>query len=95
VNDVREREMPDERAVWRAEAIAVCAALVVLLVAFGGYLALTSLLPNGSDWFARAGSAVAGFWLATRAYRRVLRSQGFEPSGLGVPLRDGGSTTGP
>ena len=94
VNDVSEEAQPDERAVWRAESLAVCAALGVLLVIFGGYLALTALLPDGADWVIRTGSALAGFWLATRAYRGVLRSRGFESTGFGVPLRHDRATTG-
>jgi hypothetical protein len=94
VNDVSEGEQPDERAVWRAESVAVCAALGILLVIFGGYLALTALLPDGADWVVRTGSAAAGLWVATRAYRGVLRSRGFESTGLGVPLPHDRATTG-
>jgi len=89
--DVREEEPPDERTLWRTESTAVCVALAVLVLAFGAYLVLSWLLPAGVDWIARALSAVMGFWLAKRAYRRVLRSGGFEPSGLGVRLREGPS----
>lgn len=94
VSDVSEGEQHHEGAVWRAESVAVCAALGVLLVNFGGYLAMTALLPEAADWIARTGSAVAGFWLATRAYRGALRSRGFTSTSLGVPLRHDRATTG-
>lgn len=87
VTDLRGHEPPEERAVWLAEGLAVCAALGVLLVAFGAYLALAGLVPEALVWLARAGSAAAGFWLASRAYRIVLRSRGFDSSGLGIRIR--------
>jgi hypothetical protein len=88
MGDVREEEPPAERTVRRTEAAAICVALGVLGIAFGAYLVLSWLLPDGADWVARSVSAVMGFWLATRAYRRVLRSRGFESCGLGVRLRE-------
>jgi hypothetical protein len=86
--EMREEEPAQERAVWRAEGVAVCAAFGALAVAFVAYLTVSSWLPQRTEWASRAGSAAIGFWLATRAYRRVLRSWGFEPSRLGVPLRE-------
>ena len=88
MGDVREEEPPTERTAWRTGAVAVCVALGFLVIAFGAYSLLSRLLPDGADWMARAVSAVMGFWLATRAYRRVLRSRGFDSSGLGVRLRE-------
>ena len=82
MGELREEE---ERAVWRAEGVAVCVALGVLAMAFAAFLAVSTLLPAGLEWMTRAGSAVIGIWLATRA-RRALRSRGFEPSRLGVTL---------
>ena len=84
--EMREEEPAEERAVWRAEGVAVCVALGVLAVAFAAYLGVSSWLPERTEWASRAGSAAIGFWLATLAYRRVLRSRGFEPSRLGAPL---------
>lgn len=72
---------------WFAEGLAVCAALGVLVVAFGAFLASSELLPEALVWLARTGSAAVGFWLASRAYRLVLRSRGFDSSGLGIRVR--------
>lgn len=95
MNDVGDREPSEESPVRRAEAVAICVALVVLLIAFCGSRALSWLLPDGAHWVARAGTGVTGFWLATRAFRRALRSRGFEPGGLGVRLREGRTASKP